>query len=219
MSVIEGIAILLGLAGVVLGGLAWWKASEAKAIATGSYRAAQESKHAAADAQRGAVEASAAARAEIRATTTKASLGEPVDVPVETRPRADVPGSVNRANIVVRSGSNPGEDLPTNQGTGSGLLGIFLVNEGPAVAHDMKLLATFPNGTTRRSETHRTLSAHKELTLYAQVVPPDFGGDDPFHVLYQISYQDGDGDQTLERSVRVEGGWKGPWKTFIEAKN
>ena len=209
MNLSDLMAIVLGVAGAVLGCLGWWKASEAKVIAAGAFRGAQEAKQAAKDAQQSVAGAEAAARAvSHRSQDTVRAL----EVPLSAAMRAGA------ATITVRSGSKPGEDLPTNQGAGSGLLGIFLINEGPAAAHAMQLHATFPNGTRRSSELHRTLSAHKELTLFAQVVPADFGEEDPLHVLYQIAYMDGNGDQAFERDIRVEGGWKGPWKTFIEAK-
>jgi hypothetical protein len=210
MDILNVIAIVLGLVGSALGGLGWWKVNEAKARTTDAYRLAQEAKQAAAEATKIAREAEAAARA--------AWHDPPHEEPRAEEPLSKSPRSASTAKIVVRSGSVPGHDLPTNQGSGSGLIGIFLVNEGPAPAHAMQLRATFPNGTRRSSEIHRTLSAHKEVTLFAQVVPADFGADDPLHVLYQIAYQDGNGEQAFERDIRVEGGWKGPWQTFIEAK-
>lgn len=208
MDVFSVISAVLGLVGIVLGGLGWWKASEAKAIAESAIRAAQEAKRPVASAPPVAGETKVVALAEtqpavVATRTPDASRAEPVE-------------TEQTARLVVRSGSNPGEDLPTNQGSGSGLIGIFLVNEGPAPAHDMQLHAIFPNGTRRSSELHRTLSAHRELTLFAQVVPPDFGAADPLHIRYEIAYQDGNGEQALEREIRLEGGWKGPWKTFIE---
>ncbi len=121
------------------------------------------------------------------------------------------------ANLVVRPGSGVGEDLPTNQGTGSGLIGVFVVNQGPAVARELRLSATFPDGVVRSSETHRSLSAHKEMTLFAQVLPRDFGPGASMDVLYRVAYRDGNGEQMLERNVRLDGGWKGPWKTFLDA--
>jgi hypothetical protein len=208
MDVINVISAVLGLAGIVIGGLGWWKASEAMAIANCALRAAQETKRPVAAAPPVASETNAVAMAETPppAVATRAPVVSQAE-----------PGDAKQtARLVVRSGSNAGEDLPTNQGSGSGLIGIFLVNEGPAPAHHMQLHAIFPNGTRRSSELHSTLSAHKELTLFAQVVPPDFGTADPLHVRYEIAYQDGNGDQALERDIRLEGGWKGPWKTFIE---
>jgi hypothetical protein len=210
LDVLSVITAVLGLAGIVLGGLGWWKASEAKAIADRALRAAQEPKRIVADAPPVA--------AETRAVTTAESQPAVVTARAPVAPRAEPVDAEQTARLVVRSGSNAGEDLPTNQGSGSGLIGIFLINEGPAPAHDMQLHVTFPNGTRRSSELHRTLSAHKELTLFAQVVPPDFGAADPLHVRYEIAYQDGNGEQALERDIRLEGGWKGPWKTFIETK-
>jgi hypothetical protein len=216
MDVISLAAALLGLAGIALGSLGWWKANQARAIAEDAARAAQEAKLAAAAAT--ATRAAEPSATPQPAANSQPALPSPLEVAASAPTVATPPRTENSAHIVVRSGSNPGEDLPTNQGTGSGLIGIFLVNEGPAPAHEMQLHATFPNGTRRSSELHRTLSAHKELTLFAQVVPPDFGADDPLHVVYQIDYQDGDGQQGFERDIRLEGGWKGPWKTYIEAK-
>jgi type II secretory pathway pseudopilin PulG len=209
MDLVNVIAIVLGLLGAALGSLGWWKAREAKALAAGAYRMAQEAQRAAAEASRAA---SAAHAAQTR-THLSQEAARALHEPLLTSPRTET-----MANIVVRSGSTLGQDLPTNQGSGSGLIGIFLINEGPAVAHAMQLHATFPNGTRRSSDLLRTLSAHKEVTLFAQVVPADFGADDPLHVLYQIAYQDGNGEQAFERDIRVEGGWKGPWKTYIEPK-
>jgi hypothetical protein len=212
MDVLSVFGAILGLAGIVLGGLGWRKASEAKAIANSALhlhlQAAQEAKRPVAEAPQVAPETNAVATPVTQPAVVAARAPDTTQV---------APGDAEQtARLVVRSGSNPGEDLPTNQGSGSGLIGIFLVNEGPAPAHDMQLHAIFPNGTRRSSELHRTLSAHRELTLFAQVVPPDFGTADPLHVHYEIAYQDGNGEQALERDIRLEGGWKGPWKTFIE---
>lgn len=121
------------------------------------------------------------------------------------------------ATIVVRPGSTVGEELPTNQGTGSGLIGVFLYNQGPATAHDLQLIATFPTGTIRRSTAHHTLSARKEGTLFVQIVPQDFGPDDGVDVAYSIRYRDVNGDHELLQPVRVQGGWKGPWATYVQA--
>ncbi len=201
-------AAILGLVGAVLGFLGWWQARNAKRVADQAYREATQAKIGARDVPHASVAHSVAI--------------PPVSQPLqETSPEPDMtqrpPRAENTAHLVVRAGSVPGHDLPTNQGSRSGLIGIFLVNDGPAVAHDMQLHAMFPNGTRRSSELHRTLTAHKELTLYAQVVPPDFGENDPVHLHYSIAYRDGNGAQALECNVRLEGGWKGPWKTFIEA--
>ena len=208
MDVLTLCAALLGLAGVVLGFLGWQQAREAKRIAERAYSEATQTKTAPRDGR-------------------PASATHPTAIPPVSQPLPDTPPAIevtqqpprtgNTAHIVVRSGSVPGNDLPTNQGSRSGLIGVFLVNDGPAVAHDMQLHAIFPNGTRRSSELHRTLTAHKELTLFAQVVSSDFGANDPVHLHYSIAYRDGNGAQLLERDVRLEGGWKGPWRTFIEA--
>ncbi len=211
MESLSVIALVVGAAGAALGGLGWWQARAARALANDASRVAQESQRVAADAQRSAGKALAAMKTGPRRSPT---AGQESEGPHAVPAHAD-----KTANIVVRSGGSPGNELPTNQGSGSGLLGVFVVNEGPAVAHEMRLHATFPNGTRRSSEGSRTLSADKELTLYAQVTPPDFGSEDSLHVLYLIAYRDGNGDQTIERDVRVEGGWKGPWRTYIDSKS
>jgi hypothetical protein len=153
-----------------------------------------------------------------------AARGETASLPAPRSEQApdgdrDPVSDAHTANLVVRAGSEIGNDLPTNQGSGSGLLGVFLVNEGPAVARDLRLFATFPDGAVRSSETQRSLSAHKEMTIFAQVLPRDFGPGASIDVLYRITYRDGNGDQALERKVRLDGGWKGPWKTFLNAES
>jgi hypothetical protein len=209
MDIVSVIAVVVGLAGAALGALAWLKAREAGTMASDAAREAQEAQRVAADAHLTATKALAATKAGLQPTPAGALSPE----------EPSSPGRADRAaHIVVRSGGSPGHELPTNQGTGSGLLGVFLVNEGPAVAHEMRLHATFPNGTRRSSESSRTLTADKELTLYAQVTPPDFGTEETLHVVYLIAYRDGNGEQTIERDVRVEGGWKGPWRTFIDTR-
>jgi hypothetical protein len=55
------------------------------------------------------------------------------------------------------------------------------------------------------------------MTLFAQVLPQDFGSSASMDVLYRVAYRDGNGEQVLERKVRLDGGWKGPWKTFLDA--
>jgi hypothetical protein len=211
MDTLSVIALVVGVAGAALGGLGWWQARAARALANDASRVAQDSQRIAADAQGTAGKALAATRS--------GPQRSPVAGQASEGPRA-VPAQADKtANIVVRPGGSPGHELPTNQGSGSGLLGVFVVNEGPAVAHEMRLHATFPNGTRRSSESSRTLSADKELTLYAQVTPPDFGSEDSLHILYLIAYRDGNGEQTIERDVRVEGGWKGPWRTYIDSKS
>jgi len=211
METFSVIALVVGLGGAVLGGVGWWQARAARAVAIDASRDAQEAQRVGADAQRSAEKALAATR--------NGPPRSPAAGLESEGPRVVAAQAGKTANIVVRSGGSPGHELPTNQGTGSGLLGVFLVNEGPAVAHDMRLHATFPNGSRRSSEASRTLSADKELTLYAQVTPPDFGSADSLHILYLIAYRDGNGEQTIERDVRVEGGWKGPWRTFIDTKS
>lgn len=203
MDLLTTIAVVSGLAGSVLGGLGWWKASRAMAAVTDCTLVPH-----------GAVEAG-----HIAATANAGVNAANPPAPHVARRLEEPQGAVDnaqRANLVLRSGSTLGQDLPTNQGTGSGLLGVFLVNEGPAVAREVQLFATFPNGAIRNSEGRRSLSAHREMTLFAQVIPQDFGSAVTMDVLYRVAYRDGNGEQALERKVRLDGGWKGPWKTFIE---
>lgn len=201
-------AALLGLAGAVLGVLGWQQAREARSIAERALKEAAKSTSRGGDIPR-AANGPLSGRPAVNPPGPEATPARPTRQPA---PHV----TDGTAHIVARPGSGPGRDLPTNQGSGSGLIGIFLVNEGPATAHDMQLHAVFPNGTRRSSELHRTLSAHKELTLFAQVTPADFGAHDPLHLHYLVAYRDGNGAQSLERDIRLEGGWKGPWKTYIE---
>lgn len=207
MDAFNVIAIALGLTGAVLGGLGLWKARKAAAMAAACKQVAEEPKPAVTLAADVARDVSAAPKSPDQPLALMA--------PHMEAPKFAAVDDAQTAHIVVRSGSNPGEDLPTNQGSGSGLIGIFIVNQGPAVAHDLRLTATFPNGAVRSSAEHHALSAAKELTLSAEVVPQDFGSATTVDVLYRIAYRDGNGAHELARKVRVDGGWKGPWKTFI----
>jgi hypothetical protein len=201
------VALVLGVTGVIVGGLAWRQARAATAQAAAS-RLAQEGIRSVADAGPSAKDATAArnARGQPRPPVSHDAVAS-----APAAPRAE-----GAATLVVRAGSTPGQDLPTNQGSGSGLLGLFLVNDGPAVAHDLRLSAHFPNGTVRTSAIQQALSAHKEVTLFAQVVPEDFGSTTRVEVLYRVAYRDGNGAHDLVQRVHVEGGWAGPWKTFLE---
>jgi hypothetical protein len=55
------------------------------------------------------------------------------------------------------------------------------------------------------------------MSLFAQFLPKDFGPGASLVVLYRVAYRDGIGEQILERNVRLDGGWKGPWKKFLDA--
>lgn len=204
MNLLDAAALVSGLVGAVLGGLGWWTARSATAAAAACLS----------DAQAGG------ARPPIVAGVVRGGgVVSGPSAPQVARASDRVQGTGNdaqTANLVVRSGSGFGEALPTNQGSGSGLIGVFVMNQGPAVARDLRLSATFPGGVVRSSEPHRSLSAHKEMTLFAQVLPQDFGPGASLDVLYQVAYRDGSGEQVLERNVRLEGGWKGPWKTFLD---
>jgi hypothetical protein len=193
MDIVPLMASAVGFVGVVLGGLGWWTAREAKQLAR---------------------------------TCTRSAAASPAAAPAEEPPApqpvpavaALAPGAPRRGatpSLVVRLGGTPGYDLPSNQGRSSGLLGLFLVNDGPTTLRDLQLSATFPNGTTRRSAVHHALSVTKEMTLFAQVVPEDFGPARTIDVRLHVAYRDAHGDQALERMVRVEGGWAGPWQTFL----
>jgi len=205
------VALVLGVTGVIVGGLAWRQARAATAQAATASRLAQEGIRAVADADPSATDATAArtARGQPRPPSPHDAVASAPAAPAT--PRAE-----RVATLVVRAGSTPGQDLPTNQGSGSGLLGLFLINDGPAVAHDLRLSAHFPNGTVRTSAIQQALSAHKELTLFAQVVPEDFGSTTRVEVLYRVAYRDGNGAHDLVQRVHVEGGWTGPWKTYLE---
>lgn len=207
MDLPTAIAVVLGLAGAVLGGIAWWRAREAMRIAAACGETARESRDAA------RVAGGAAAAAVEGQVAALPALHE------ATAPVPDAADLARTARLVMRSGGGEGHKLPTNQGHGSGLIGVFLVNEGPAVAHDLRLSAIFPNGAARSSETHHALSAGKEMTLFAQVVPQDFGPEVTMEVLYRVTYRDGNGDHALEQMIRIDGGWKGPWKTYIDAEH
>ena len=205
MDLFDAVAVVSGVAGAVLGGLGWWKARAATAAAAACLSIAQPK--------------------DVRTPRIAGAMSDGGDVTASVAPQvAQASGGVRgagndarTANLVVRPGSDVGQDLPTNQGSGSGLIGVFVVNQGPAVARELRLFATFPDGVVRSSETHRSLSAHKEMTLFAQVLPQDFGPGASMDVLYRVTYRDGNGDQVLERNVRLDGGWRGPWKTYLGA--
>jgi hypothetical protein len=205
MDLFDAVAVVSGLVGAVLGGLGLWKARSASAAAAACLSIAQ----------------AGAARTPIVAGVVNEGgdvTGNPAHQVARASEGVRGPGNdAQTANLVVRPGSGIGEDLPTNQGSGSGLIGVFVVNEGPAVARELRLSATFPGGVVRSSESHRSLSAHKEMTLFAQVLPQDFGPGASMDVLCRVAYRDGNGEQILERNVRLDGGWKGPWKTFLDA--
>src|SRR5688572_7555683 len=204
MDLLDAVAVVSGVAGAVLGGLGWWKARSATAAAAACLSIAQPK--------------------DVRTPRIAGVMSDGGDVTARPAPQVEqasdgVRGGGNdarTANLVVRSGSAVGQDLPTNQGSGSGLIGVFVVNQGPAVAKELRLSATFPDGVVRSSETYRSLSAHKEMTLFTQVLPQDFGSGSSMDVLYRVDYRDGNGEQVLERKVRLDGGWKGPWKTFLD---
>ncbi len=205
MDLFDAVAVVSGLVGAVLGGLGWWKARSVTAAAAACLSSAQ---------------AGAAGTPLMAGVASEGGdvTGNPAPRVAPASERVRGPGNdAQTANLVVRPGSETGHDLPTNQGSGSGLIGVFVMNQGPAVARELRLSATFPDGAVRSSETHRSLSAHKEMTLFAQVLPQDFGSGTSMEVLYRVAYRDGNGEQGLERNVRLDGGWKGPWKTFLDA--
>jgi hypothetical protein len=210
MDGLIAVALALGVTGVIVGGLAWRQARAATAQAARATRLAQEALQTAAAAFRPATDTTAArpARAE---SGSPGAQGE--DAPPPTAPSAN-----RAATLIVRSDRSPGQALPTHQGSGSGRIGLFLVNAGPAVAHDVQLFAVFPNGTVRTSGLQPALAAHKELTLFAQVVPQDFGAATRVDVVYRVAYRDGTGPHDLVQRVHVEGGWTGPWTTYLDAE-
>jgi hypothetical protein len=210
MDGLSVVALALGVTGVLVGGLAWRQARAATAQAGRATRLAQEALQTAAAAMRPATDATAAWSARPEAGPPGAQGG---DTPPSTAPGAD-----RAATLVVRSDRAPGQALPTHQGSGSGRIGLFLVNTGPAVAHDVQLFAVFPNGTVRTSAIHQTLSVHKELTLLTQVIPQDFGAATRVDVLYRVAYRDGTGPHDLVQRVHVEGGWTGLWTTYLDAE-
>jgi hypothetical protein len=207
MDLLDAVAVVSGLVGAVLGGLGWWKARAATAAAVACL---------------GIAEARTVRTPMMAGVADEHEGGEVTGNPMPqvARKLERVRGGANdaqTANLVMRPGSAAGQDVPTNQGSGSGLIGVFVVNEGPAVARELRLSATFPDGVVRSSETYRSLSAHKEMTLFTQVLPQDFGSGSSMDVFYRVAYRDGNGEQVLERKVRLDGGWKGPWKTFLDA--
>jgi hypothetical protein len=201
MDVLAVVALATAAVGVVVGGLAWRDARDAKALAADATRTAAELAQRAAAAD---------------GTAAAAAPAMPAVPPVLIPPATSESGDERSATIAVRPGGTPGQELPTNQGSGSGLIGVFIVNGGPAVAHDLRLSATFPNGTVRASDRHGALSAHKELTLFTQVIPQDFGPGNSVDVVYRVAYRDGNGEHELAQRVRVEGGWAGRWKTYLD---
>lgn len=209
MEIVTAIALILAVAALVVAGIALRQAREARSIA-------EQSKPSQRDltppAPRSGVEP---ATALVAASVPMSSPPHaPRDVALH-HDRASANEPETGGAIVVRPGSTAGQELPTNQGTGSGLIGVFLYNQGPATAHDLQLIATFPTGVIRRSSPHHTLSARKEGTLFVQIVPQDFGPDDGVDVAYCIRYRDVHGDHELHQPVRVQGGWKGPWATYV----
>lgn len=209
MDIVTVVALVLAVASLVVGVLAWRRAGDASAVADKLEQRMVELANAAPRSNAGPDPTRVAAPASI--SSLPRSL--PEGVVLEQHAFANDTG----ATLVVRSGSSAGQDLPTNQGTGSGLIGIFLFNQGPATAHDLQLTATFPSGVIRRSTANHTLSARKEGTLFVQIVPQDFGPDDGVDVTYCIRYRDVNGDHELLQPVRVQGGWKGPWATYLQS--
>ena len=209
MDIVTVAALVLAVASLVVGVLAWRRAGDASAAADKLEQRMVELANATPRSNAGADPTRVAAPA----STSSLPRSLPEGVVIEQQAFANDTG----ATLVVRSGSSAGQDLPTNQGTGSGLIGIFLFNQGPATAHDLQLTATFPSGVIRRSTANHTLSARKEGTLFVQIVPQDFGPDDGVDVTYCIRYRDVNGDHELLQPVRVQGGWKGPWATYLQS--
>jgi hypothetical protein len=210
MDGLNVVALALGMTGIIVGGLAWRQARIAAERAATAVRLAQEALQAAAAAMRPATDAIA-----MRSARPEA---DPPGVQGKDAPPSTAPSADRAATLVVRADRSPGQALPTHQGSGSGRIGLFLVNTGPAVAHDVQLFAVFPNGTVRTSGLQPALAAHKEFTLFAQVVPPDFGTATRVDVLYRVAYRDGTGPHDLVQRVHVEGGWTGPWTTYLDVE-
>jgi hypothetical protein len=208
MDVLAMVTLAVAGAALLLAVLAWRTARDAKSLAAGELPPAAP-----------VVDADAVVTHE---------TGERFDTPAEATRAAPAAGTgagdlpmlgvledESSAMLVVRRGDTPGEALPTNQGSGSGLIGLFVTNAGPGVAHDVQLFAAFPNGTIRASDPQGALASRKEAILFAQVVPQDFGPENAVDIAFRVAYRDGNGDHQLEQGVRVEGGWKGPWKTYF----
>ena len=200
--------VTLGVAGAgfLISVLAWHTARDARNMAVGARKRATHHGDVDAKLTHPTPERSDPA-GEARTNTPHTENGDP--------PVLETLDDDRTATLVVRRGDTPGQALPTNQGSGSGLIGLFVTNDGPAVAHNVRLLAAFPNGTIRSSDPQGALAARKEAILFAQVVPQDFGSENTVAIAFRVTYQDGHGDRELAQGVRIEGGWKGPWKTFF----
>jgi hypothetical protein len=206
MDVLAMAAVAVAGAALLIGVLAWRTARGAKTLAALALQRSTD-------------------RPDAGARTTRAT-GERFDVAPEAAAGVLLTGDGDppapraqddelAATLTVRRGDTPGEALPTNQGSGSGLIGLFVTNSGPGVAHDVKLFADFPNGTVRASDAQGALASRKEAILFAQVVPQDFGPENAVDIAFRVAYRDGNGDHELTQGVRIEGGWKGPWKTYF----
>lgn len=206
MNVLTMIALAVAGAALLMGILAWRTARDAKILATKT-------------ALRITNQALLPARA---IPTLPGDTGAGTEAPVGASGAADpgppevaMPKNERTATLAVRRGETFGQALPTNQGTGTGLIGLFVTNAGPGVAHDLRLCAAFPDGALRTSDRQPALASHKEAILYVQVVPRDFESSHAVALEFRVAYRDGNGDHELVQGVRVEGGWSGPWKTYF----
>ena len=208
MEAVAVIALILAVMALAVAGLAWQQARKVRVMT-------ERTK------QRPRSEVDAGSRPSAAPAPSVATAAMPQTAPLDgSRPTsvhdAGEAGNGSGATIVVRPGSTAGEALPTNQGVGTGLIGIFLYNRRPAVAHDLQLVATFPGRVIRQSSAQRTLSARKEVTLFVQILARDFNADGEVDVVYCIRYRDVNGQHELLQPVRLEGGWKGPWATYVQ---
>jgi hypothetical protein len=204
MEVADIIAIAFGVVGTVFGFLGWRKADEANRIAADSNTIARESKSVAEDSNRIAVEANDIARTGTDAAKESVDLQLAADKAEKT------------ARIVVRTGESAHSSVPSSLSGDQGSIGARLANEGPAVARDVVLHVTLPDGSTRSTTPRTLLEPETEYAPAVRIYPSDFGENDTRTFTYRVTYRDGNGPQEFGFRVRIEGSWASQWRTYKE---
>ncbi len=103
--------------------------------------------------------------------------------------------------------------IPWSRSDETGRLGIRLFNEGPAIARDVQLTATLPDGSVRRSDLVRDIPRENERTPQVRITRADVGNGDDRVVGYKVTWRDGNGPQEMRLSVRIQGEWSSDWRT------
>jgi len=213
MGLWEIIGAAGGLIGAVAGLLAYLKSGEANRHSIRANEIAVETKGVAEHANRHSETANSLAnQANIHADTANQLARESNAIARSMLTKQEQAEFDSRRAKVEHRFSDPNAVLARMRSGDGGFLTMWLYNEGPAIARDVRIEMTFPTESPHYSETIREFAPNKNMSPNVAIARSSFPSAIDMTVGITVSWKDGNGSQQFKTGVHIQGDWMSDWK-------